>query len=222
MTQIKKRHTGLLDKILLARLSFHLVVRTAIIKACDNTVMTTSEDILGRIWQSLHEATTQGTGFTLSFLGTIGLEGQPRMRAVILRQFHQAQQQLCFATNIHSAKIPEIRRHPQVALTSYDAGSSIQLRMEGHADIVKDRVCRQRAWRSLAAHSQELYASTNIPGTPLQNDDAGRNSDLASSFARFAWVSVKLEWLDWLDLSDNQRWQFKRRGDQWHGGDVVP
>src|SRR5699024_9612542 len=81
-------------KILLARLSFHLVVRTAIIKACDNTVMTTSEDILGRIWQSLHEATTQGTGFTLSFLGTIGLEGQPRMRAVILRQFHQAQQQL--------------------------------------------------------------------------------------------------------------------------------
>src|SRR5699024_4517560 len=101
--------------------------------------------------------------------------------------------------------------------TSYDAGSSIQLRMEGHADIVKDRVCRQRAWRSLAAHSQELYASTNIPGTPLQDDDAGRNSDLASSFARFAWVSVKLEWLDWLDLSDNQRWQFKRRGDQWHG-----
>src|SRR5699024_12489719 len=60
MTQIKKLHTVLLDKILLARLSFHLVVRTAIIKACDNTVMTTSEDILGRLWQSLHEATTQG------------------------------------------------------------------------------------------------------------------------------------------------------------------
>src|SRR5699024_8986595 len=145
----EKRDTRLLDKILLARLSFHLVVRTAVIKARDNTVMTTGEDILGRIWQSLHEATTQGTRFALSLLGSTAVERQPRMRAVILRQFHQAQQQLCFATNIHSAKIPEIRRHPQVALTSYDAGSSIQLRMEGHADIVKDRVCRQRAWRSL-------------------------------------------------------------------------
>src|SRR5699024_5539430 len=163
-------HTGLLDKILLARLSFHRVARTPIIKACDNTVITTREDILGRIWQPLHDATTQGTGITLRCLRPIGLEGPPRMRAVILRPLHQPQQHLCFATNIHSAKIPVIRRHPQVALTSYDAGSSIQLRMEGHADIVKDRVCRQRAWRSLAAHSQELYASTNIPGTPLQDD----------------------------------------------------
>lgn len=186
--------------------------------------MTAGEHILQRIWQLLHEATTQGAGFTLGFLGTLGIEGEPRVRAIILRQFQESPERICFATNIHSEKVAEIRRSPQVALTGHDAERSVQLRIEGRASVVEDQTQRQRAWESLAPHSQQLYASTLVPGAPLSEELNDAVEDDGSAFERFAWVSIELEQLDWLDLSaePHQRWQFTQQAGSWNGRRVVP
>lgn len=182
---------------------------------------TPSNQVLQRIWQSLQEATTRSTGMTLSFLGTVGLDGGPRVRGIILRKFQEDPQRLYFATHIHSDKVAEIHRTPQVALTGNDSEHNVQLRIEGHARIVKDPVLRQHAWESLAPHSQQLYASASVPGAP---DDAAPQDHESSAFDRFTWVEIECERLDWLDLSaePQERWKFSRDANTWHGQRIVP
>lgn len=178
------------------------------------------DDILNRIWQALHDATSQGTGFTLGFLATIGVGGGPRARAVILRQFEAAPARIYFATNVHSDKVNEIQQHPQVALTLQDG--SVQLRIQGKAGITDDAE-RSAAWETLAPHSRQLYATAGIPGEAM-DEAAELADDPGTAFQRFAWVRIDLEHLDWLDLSadSHRRWQFHLEVDGWVGQRVVP
>lgn len=177
-------------------------------------------DILNRIWQALHDATSQGTGFTLGFLATIGVGGGPRARAVILRQFEATPARIYFATNVHSDKVNEIRQHPQVALTLQNG--SVQLRIQGKAGITND-VERITAWQALAPHSRQLYAMTGVPGEAM-DETAELAEDSGTAFQRFAWVRIDLEHLDWLDLGADapQRWQFALEVDGWAGERVIP
>ncbi|MDN5743035.1 MAG: pyridoxamine 5'-phosphate oxidase family protein [Yaniella sp.] len=177
-------------------------------------------DILNRIWQALHDATSQGTGFTLGFLATIGVGGGPRARAVILRQFEAAPARIYFATNVHSDKGNEIQQHPQVALTLQDG--SVQLRIQGKAGITDDAE-RIAAWEALAPHSRQLYATAGLPGEAM-DETAELADDPCTAFQRFAWVRIDLEHLDWLDLAADapQRWEFDLEVDGWVGKRVVP
>lgn len=182
--------------------------------------MTQSAELLEHIWLTLDKAATQGTGFTLGFLATLGVRGGPRVRATILRQFEQAPDRVYFATNAHSDKVAEIQQHPQVALTLYS--DSVQLRLRGKASIT-DETERRAAWENLAPHSRQLYAPAGVSGQPLEQT-AQIAEDAAAAFQRFAWVRVDLDHLDWLDLTTEPhlRWQFSRELDGWDGQRVVP
>ncbi|WP_343958627.1 pyridoxamine 5'-phosphate oxidase family protein [Yaniella flava] len=183
-------------------------------------------DILQRIWTALHAATKQGTGFTLGFLGTVSNGGGPRIRAVILRRFDRSPDRIFFATHASAQKAIEIRDQPQVALTLQDNDSALQLRIEGTASVVEDPAQRRNAWESLAPHSQQLYASPEVPGRPLTQNvhSLVDDSEMRSAFERFAWIRIDLAWLDWLDLSTEpqQRWQFRLNEGSWRGQRVVP
>lgn len=177
--------------------------------------------LLNSIWDSLHAATVQRTGFTLATLATVTAAGQPRARSVIVRDFATDPERISVATHADAAKVSEMRARPAVALTFYDAASSVQLRAEGVAKLVDDPVERQRVWDTLAPHSRDLYTATTLPGVPLE---AAADPDSRTAFERFAWVSIELDRLDWLDLSGepHQRWQFRREGASWAGHRVVP
>lgn len=181
----------------------------------------TQHRVLDSIWQELQAATTQRTGFTLAALATVTATGQPRARSVILRDFASTPERIWFATDVRSAKIAEIRARPEVALTLYDAAADTQLRAEGRATIIEDDDERRRAWQTLAPHSKQLYADPAVPGAPL---DAAQQEDHRTAFERFAWVSIELDRLDWLDLSSQpqQRWQFHRKKRTWAEHRVVP
>lgn len=185
-----------------------------------------SEEILQRIWSALDFATTQGTGFTVGFLGTISNEGGPRIRAVIMRRFDQSPERIFFATNANAQKVIEIRDQPQVALTLQDNDSAVQLRIEGTANVVEDPAQRRNAWESLAPHSRQLYASPEVPGRPLTENvySLVDDSEMRSAFERFAWIRMDLAWLDWLDLAaePQHRWQFRLNEGSWRGQRVVP
>lgn len=178
-------------------------------------------DLLASIWESLRAATTQRTGFTLATLATVTAAGQPRARSVIVRGFDTDPERVYFATHADSDKVSEIRARPAVALTFYDAVHSVQLRVEGAAQLVEDPAERHRVWERMAPHSRELYATTAPPGAPLATAEA---PDAHSAFERFAWITIRLDRLDWLDLSADlqQRWRFERTGQAWTGHAVVP
>lgn len=187
---------------------------------------TRPEAVLDEIWHSLQDATVRRTPFTLGYLGTIGLGGVPRVRAVILRGFDGDRKRVMFATNAASEKVTEIRRIPHVALTVNDDDRAVQLRIEGRARVLDDVDVRTRAWTQFGPHSRHLYASPLVPGTPLPDalQSGEPEDDEGAAFKRFAWVGIEPERLDWLDLSspEHARWRFVREGDTWSGLAIVP
>lgn len=163
-----------------------------------------SPDLLDSIWQSLADATTHRTPFTLGYLGTVDANGAPQVRAVILRAVDPEKAVVHIATNSTSPKVAEIHGCPAVALTVNDDGAGIQLRLTGTAAIVTDPTERAQAWRSFGPHSRHLYASPLTPGATLPAESAGPEApdteeDLA--FTRFAWVEITVDRIDRLDLS---------------------
>jgi pyridoxine/pyridoxamine 5'-phosphate oxidase len=191
----------------------------------------TQQALLQRIWGALQDATTRRTPFTLGYLATVDANNAPRCRAVILRRFAPDGGAVTFLTNTMSAKVQEIRANPIVALTVNDDTAAVQLRMEGHAEIIEDLYERRRAWESFGPQTQDLFRSPLAPGTPLGDSpgpdavaaDAGQRDENAE-FERFAWVKVHLERLDWLDISssEHERCQFLREGNTWAGEWIVP
>ncbi|MCE1177608.1 MAG: pyridoxamine 5'-phosphate oxidase family protein [Micrococcales bacterium] len=191
--------------------------------------MMSFEQIRDLVWQSLHEATTRRTPFTLGHLATAGLSGEPRVRAVILREFDADSARLLIVTHAGSHKMVEIGREPRVAMTLYDDTRSVQLRLEGVAETVHDPTERQRVWQSLGDQTHDLYRSPLVPGTPVPEDatqSAGNPEadDETAVLARFAAIWIRVESLDWLDLSvpDHLRWRLVRDGGGWSWLRVVP
>lgn len=183
-----------------------------------------SDEVVEWVLEALGGATTRRTPFTLGYLGTVGVGGRPRVRAIILRRFDREEWRLMFATNALSPKIAEIRREPQVALTLNDDERAVQLRIEGRASVVEEQAERKRAWETFGPGSRHLYDSAAVPAAPLREGQDAGAYDEAAAFGRFAWVGIGLEQLDWLDLSgaEHRRWQLSREGDAWSGHRVVP
>ncbi len=154
----------------------------------DERMRNEAEHVLARIWEALAEATTQRTGFTRAVLATATVEGQPRARSVIVRDFTKDPERIALTTDIRSAKVAEIHDNQQVSLVFYDEATSVQCRAEGIATV--------------------------IPEEP----------DNQTLLELSAWISIELQALDWLDLSDepHQRWQFVRRRGTWQGQPVAP
>lgn len=185
--------------------------------------MAYADDLLKQIWQSLSDAATlPGNNFTLMNVSTVGLDGGPKARFVILRDFARAPERLGFATHNRSAKVAEIRANPAMAATFYDRERSVQLRLEGTAHIIDSDAERWRAWQKLAPHSQLQYDSMAVPGDPF---DASTNQqdDPSTAFQRFAWIKFTLQRLDWLVLTSepNHRWRFDRTTSGWNGQRLV-
>ncbi|KUM40797.1 pyridoxamine 5'-phosphate oxidase family protein [Arthrobacter sp. EpRS71] len=186
--------------------------------------MSTSAETLELALGSLVAATEGRTPFTLGFLGTTGTDGGARVRAVIIREVDRAAGRVMVATNSLSLKVAEIGHQPRVALTLYDDDRGVQLRILGNAEVVTDESERRRAWERFSPNSRHLYASRLVPGSPRPDQPVDGPGDDAMAMERFAWISIDMTDLDWLDLSGDPhiRWQFTRDGSTWRGQEIVP
>ncbi|WP_454050291.1 pyridoxamine 5'-phosphate oxidase family protein [Cellulomonas sp. Marseille-Q8402] len=177
-------------------------------------------------WAALAEATTRRTAYTLATLATVDASASPRLRAVILRDCDPEAGSLAFATDARSAKIAEIQQHPRVALTVWDEGTGVQVRLEGRATVVADPEQRRRRWDALGPRTRRGYGSPSSPGTPLAPgaQPAAPDEDEDAWFDRFAWVEVRVDRIDRLDISTDphERVVLTRADATWTGGRVVP
>jgi len=183
---------------------------------------------LAATWRTLTEATSRRTGSTLAALATVDPAGAPQVRSVILRACDPDRGTVAFATDVRSAKVHELRVEPRVAVTVYDDATGVQLRLAGRATVVTDPEERRRRWAGFGAHTRRAYASPTPPGTPLAPDAAttaaGVDEPDDAWFDRFAWVEVRVDAVDRLDVSADpqERVVLTRDGDAWTGGPVTP
>jgi pyridoxine/pyridoxamine 5'-phosphate oxidase len=116
--------------------------------------------ILDDVWRHLHAGANAGrerSPYTIMQLATIGRDGFPKLRTVVLREAGRERSALRFHTDVRSEKAREMACNGQVALLSSDVQAGIQIRMEGLARLVEEEDERLRVWNadslSGAAHA---------------------------------------------------------------------
>ncbi len=181
------------------------------------------------LWRLLAEGAAQGRGgFHLPTLATIGPDGAPRLRTVVLRAADPESGTLRFHCDRRSDKAAEIGANPAAALAAYDAAAKVQIRVEGRAALHTDDAVAEAAWDGSRAMSRVCYGAEPGPGTALPAGGAYALPDETSAAAtgrpNFAAVLVRAERLDflYLDRRGHRRAAWDRREAGWRGAWLAP
>ena len=185
------------------------------------------------LWRLLADGAAHGrSGFHLPALATLGADGGPRLRTVVLRAADCAEGTLRFHCDRRSDKAAEIRARPACALAAYDDAAKVQIRVEGRASLHTDDAVADAAWAGSRAMSRVCYGSEPGPGTALPAGGAYTLPDEASAAVQgrphFAAVVVRAERLDflYLDRRGHRRAVWRRGVDDgkggWKGGWTAP
>lgn len=139
-------------------------------------------------------------------LATIGLDGAPRARTLVLRGFDPAARTLRLHTDARSAKAQEVLADPRAALHAYDARAQVQIRLQGRVTLHRADALADAAWAGSRPFSRMCYAVEPGPGSPAalpppapRDPEAGR-----AHFTTLLFAFDRLEWL-WLDAAGHRR-----------------
>ncbi|WP_175923847.1 pyridoxamine 5'-phosphate oxidase family protein [Burkholderia latens] len=186
-----------------------------------------------RVWSCVESGVGERRSpFTMMQAATLGLDGAPKVRTVVLRQVNRATRQLAFHTDARSEKVAELRRDPRIAIVANDLDSLVQIRAEGVASICEDDAQRRAVWQSSRPHTLLLYRAPLRPGTPIASPENARiaaspATDTAADddgYRNFCLVHVAVTRIDWLELarSGHRRAVFDVNGDGYEGRWVAP
>lgn len=146
-------------------------------------------------------------------------------RSIVLRRVEAESGLLWFHTDVRSGKVSDIQVNPQVSLLFYDASTETQLAVMGQASATTAGSEVDWLWEHSAASSLRMYLAPGAPGTACSEDDCnlpdavrGRipeRDELVAGRANFAGVVIRVERMEWLQLSrsGNRRAIFERGTD---------
>jgi hypothetical protein len=160
--------------------------------------------------------------FHVGQLATIGADGGPRVRTVVLRGADRATRTVRVHTDRRSPKAAEIVAEPRVEFLLYDPRARLQLRLGGRARLEAEGPAADAAWAGSGAGSRVCYRSAVAPGAPLAEPGAGDPTPAAREPAdpdagrdRFAAVLIAVERIDRLHLAAGGH---RRAVFAWSGG----
>jgi pyridoxamine 5'-phosphate oxidase len=146
-------------------------------------------------------------------MATVGADGAPEARLMVLRGADRGLARLWFYTDRRSEKADQLRRQPQVAAVTYDAESGVQLRLRGAATVDESGRLADQHWSQVGMAIRALYASPDAPGRPLRQPDprlmgVKRSIDAggeAASRGNFAVIEVAVDSIEWLQIADGEQ-----------------
>ncbi len=142
-------------------------------------------------------------------LASIGTDGAPRLRTLVLRGFDAALRTLRLHTDRRAEKATEITADPRVALHGYDPGQRVQLRLRGLASLHIDDEVAAAGWAASRNFSRMCYAIQPGPGQPIMAPPPAP-TDAAAGQENFAVIRIvfdEMEWL-WLAAEGHRRARF--------------
>ncbi|WP_175717542.1 pyridoxamine 5'-phosphate oxidase family protein [Burkholderia anthina] len=186
-----------------------------------------------RLWSCLASGVgAQRSPFTMLQAATLGLDGAPKVRTIVLRHVSRADRLLSFHTDVRSEKVAELRRDPRIAIVANDLDALVQIRVEGVAAICEDDAQRRAIWQSSRPHTLLLYRAPLRPGTPIASPDAAhvaasqRPGTLPADdgYRNFCLLHVTVARIDWLELArtGHRRAVFDLNSDGYAGRWVAP
>ncbi|MBJ9752980.1 pyridoxamine 5'-phosphate oxidase family protein [Burkholderia cepacia] len=161
-----------------------------------------------RLWSCLESGVSaQRSPFTMLQAATLGIDGAPKVRTIVLRQVNRADHVLSFHTDARSEKVAELRRDPRIALVACDLDALVQIRAEGVASICDDEAQRRAIWQSSRPHTLLLYRAPLPPGTPVESPEAAhvsaspRANPDDDGYENFCLLHVSVTRIEWLELA---------------------
>ena len=172
--------------------------------------------------------------FRKPVLSSVGPDGAPRARIIILRDVIFDERVIRLHTDVRSSKILEIQENPDVILAFYDPEQEVQLQLSGRATIHGDDGFADSAWGQASAPSRRAYLATGHPGTASPVPTSGLPVDvegiippekrLSEGRENFAAIQIRYHQIDWLFLSPNgnRRARFVFEDGAWGATWLVP
>ena len=158
-------------------------------------------------------------------LGSVGLDGAPQVRTVVLRRFDPGAHTLDVHTDTRSAKHAELLANPAATLHGWDTDSSIQLRASGVVSLYTGDPVARQSWAALREASRATYRVDPGPGTQLGLPEAvGPDRDDDVAFGVFCVLRLQVHKIEYLHLGKdgNRRARFEWVGERLGAVWLVP
>jgi hypothetical protein len=151
-------------------------------------------------------------------LGTVSPDGMPQLRTVVLRAVDKDNATLRVYTDLHSAKVAELRASPVAALHVWDSSAHLQTRVSGQVTVLTGSDVAP-IWDTLPDHGRMAYGSNPAPGTPIPTSlDYAKLPDPAA----FAVLHLVVTMIDVVHLGPDHRRARFSRADAWAGEWLAP
>ncbi len=193
------------------------------------------KDALNWSWHLLFRATQQRQSqFRIPSIATVGIDGLPSNRKVVLREVRMAERQLYFYTDFRSAKVADLQQQPLLSWLFWDARRQLQIRVKARAQLHRGDELAKDKWQRIPVPARKDYASITGPGQPLEAPDSDlppqwQSESLDQSLTEYAFehftvVVSTAEALDVLLLhrKGHQRVQFNWQDSEWQGEWLTP
>ena len=161
------------------------------------------EDVKGEALGLLEEgARMAASAWRNVTLGTIGLDGAPRLRTVVLRAFDLEAMVAEIHTDLRSAKMRELRASPRAELHGWDASRSVQLRCSGAIGLHHGDDISRAAWAGLHGGSRQTYRADPAPGSVIGDPgEAGLHLSETDAQENFVVLRLSITELEWLHIA---------------------
>ena len=179
-----------------------------------------ADRLLVALWHRL-----AAKAFRTQTLATIGLDGSPQARSVIVREADAGARRLACHADRTSPKVAELRRDPRATWLAWDDDERLQLRTTSTVSIHLDDAIADAMWASQPPSSLAVYRVERPSSTAIARPaDAGRRD--GPDRARFAALRAQVSAIEWLSLADAEahrrgRFTFNASGEAAHAW-LVP
>ncbi len=176
-----------------------------------------AEAVHDRIWQELTRSTVdRHHEWRTPVLASIGLDGTPQARVVVLRQALKVTQSLTIFTDSRTPKVAELKAQPVGMLTFWSKRLNWQCRIalsfQVHTDGPEVETAWERMSKSMAAKD---YLATVAPGSPFNGSDSNQNAEANNIPHNLCLLSGQISAIDWLELGHLAHRRIKFRPDGW-------
>lgn len=176
----------------------------------------TPEEIRQQIWKELGRATQdRHHEWRTPVLASLGQDGWPHARTVVLRRADAVAGQLDIYTDSRSPKVAQMRAQPLVQFVFWSTRLGWQLRVRAQVDVMTGGPQVEALWQVVqSSASAKDYLSMAAPGEPLADPGLGEAASPAVSFAVMRAQVVEMDWLS-LSRSGHRRAQLGAQTWRW-------
>lgn len=180
------------------------------------TPLLTETDIRHRIGVELQRAVQdRHHEWRTPVLATVGADGWPQARTVVLRQADAKRGKLQIYTDNRSPKVTELTATPQVTLAFWSKRLGWQLRVRATGSVLSTGAEVDAVWSRLSqSPAAGDYLSATAPGDVL-NDPAAVPAASPGGAHHLAIVTLEVHAIDWLELARSGHRRAVLSADSW-------